>query len=106
VHQKRDRYLNWGILGKFLYLQKNNFMHWQDYIHSDNNVLCGKPVIRGTRLSIEFLLERLANGWTEEMLLENYPRLSKEALQAVFLFLKECVSDQLILLREPLKIAS
>jgi uncharacterized protein (DUF433 family) len=89
-----------------LNLQKDNNMNWQDYIHSDPHVLVGKPTIKGTRLSVEFLLDRLADGWSEEMLLENYPRLSKEALQAIFLFLRECISDQLIFIREPLKKAS
>jgi len=59
-------------------------MNWQEYIYSDQSVLLGKPVIKGTRLSVEFLLERLADGWTEQDLLDNYPRLTKEALQAVF----------------------
>ncbi|QIP18047.1 DUF433 domain-containing protein [Spirosoma aureum] len=61
-------------------------MNWQEYIYSDKKVLLGKPVIKGTRLSVEFLLERLADGWTEQDLLDNYPRLSKEALQGVFAF--------------------
>lgn len=59
-------------------------MNWQDYITSDEQVLLGKPTTKGTRLSVEFLLERLADGWTEQDLLDNYPRLTKEALQAVF----------------------
>ncbi|WP_198424766.1 DUF433 domain-containing protein [Spirosoma endbachense] len=59
-------------------------INWQEYIHSDEKVLLGKPVIKGTRLSVEFLLERLADGWTEQDLLDNYPRLSKEALQGIF----------------------
>lgn len=59
-------------------------MNWPDYIVSDEKVLLGKPTIKGTRLSVEFLLERLADGWTEQDLLDNYPRLTKEALQAVF----------------------
>lgn len=58
-------------------------MNWQEYIISDQAVLLGKPTIKGTRLSVEFLLERLADGWTEQDLLDNYPRLTKEALQAV-----------------------
>jgi uncharacterized protein (DUF433 family) len=61
-------------------------MKWQDYIHSDPNVLAGKPIIKGTRLSVEFLLGRMADGWTEQMILENYPWLTKEALQAIHLF--------------------
>lgn len=61
-------------------------MNWQDYITSDEKVLLGKPTIKGTRLSVEFLLERLADGWTEQDLLDNYPRLTKEALQALFAY--------------------
>lgn len=59
-------------------------MNWQEYIHSDETVLLGKPAVKGTRLSVEFLLERLADGWTEQDLPDNYPRLTKETLQAVF----------------------
>ncbi|WP_338875506.1 DUF433 domain-containing protein [Spirosoma sp. SC4-14] len=61
-------------------------MNWQDFIYSDEAVLLGKPVIKETRLSVEFLFERLANGWTEQDLLDNYPRLTKDALQAVFAY--------------------
>ena len=59
-------------------------MSWQDYIHSDPEVLLGKPVVKGTRLAIEFLLGLLAAGWTQEQILENYPSLTPEALRAVF----------------------
>ncbi|WP_394993686.1 DUF433 domain-containing protein [Emticicia sp.] len=55
-------------------------------MHSNPSVLVVKPTIKGTRLSVEILLDRLADGWSEEMLLENCIRLSKEALQAIFLF--------------------
>jgi uncharacterized protein (DUF433 family) len=42
--------------------------------------------VKGTRLSVEFLLKLFANGWTEEQILGNYPRLSKESLQAIFAY--------------------
>lgn len=58
-------------------------MNWQDRIVSDKNILIGKPTIKGTRISVEFVLERLANGWAEQTLLESYPHLTKEDLQAV-----------------------
>jgi uncharacterized protein (DUF433 family) len=61
-------------------------VNWRDYISSDDGILPGKPTITGTRLSVEFLLERLADGWTEQDLLDNYPRLTREALQAVFAY--------------------
>lgn len=76
-------------------------MNWRDHIVSDPEVLLGKPVIKGTRLSIEFILERLAGGWTEEMLLENAPRLSRTDLQAVYMFLNECMKDGLLYLPFP-----
>ena len=71
-------------------------MNWQEYIHSDANVLLGKPVVKGTRLSVEFLLERLADGWTDQDLLDNYPRLTKESLQAVFAYVSATMKDNLV----------
>jgi uncharacterized protein (DUF433 family) len=61
-------------------------MDWQDYIHSDPEVLLGKPIVKGTRLAIEFLLGLLAAGWTQEQILENYPSLTAEAFRAIFAF--------------------
>jgi len=71
-------------------------MNWENYIHSDHDILLGKPVIRGTRLSVEFIIQRLANGWTTEQILENYPQLSKEALQAIFAYICDCMKDGLL----------
>ncbi|MGN6195249.1 MAG: DUF433 domain-containing protein [Ginsengibacter sp.] len=71
-------------------------MKWQDYIVSDEDVLVGKPAIKGTRISVEFIIGLLAQGWTESQVLENYPRLTKESLQAVFSYLGECIHDGLL----------
>jgi uncharacterized protein (DUF433 family) len=56
----------------------------------------GKPVIKGTRISVEFIIELLAAGWTEKQILENYPRLKKKDLQAVFAYMREYIRDGLI----------
>ncbi|MBD2357221.1 DUF433 domain-containing protein [Tolypothrix sp. FACHB-123] len=64
-------------------------MDWQQYIHSGTKILLGKPTVKGTRLSVEFLLGLFAAGWTEQQVLENYPTLTKEALRAVFAFTAE-----------------
>ncbi len=48
-------------------------MNWQEYIHSDHEVLAGKPVVKGTRLAVDFILGLFAVGWTEFQVLENYP---------------------------------
>lgn len=71
-----------------------NGMAWQDHIHSDPEVLLGKPVVKGTRLAIEFLLGLLAAGWTQEQILENYPSLTPEALRAVFAFTAEAMQEE------------
>jgi uncharacterized protein (DUF433 family) len=73
---------------------------WKEYITTDENILAGKPIIKDTRLSVEFILERLANGWGEEDILENYPRLSKEAIQAIYAYTYECMRDGLLLVRK------
>jgi uncharacterized protein (DUF433 family) len=51
-------------------------------ITTDPEILAGKPVIRGTRLAVEFILELLAAGQTEAEILENYPGLSREDILA------------------------
>jgi uncharacterized protein (DUF433 family) len=66
---------------------------WREYITIDPGILVGKPTVRGTRLGVEFLLGLFAEGWTREQVLRNYPRLTPEALQAVFAYAQECVTD-------------
>lgn len=73
-------------------------MHWQAYIHTDPNILVGKPVVKGTRLSVDFILRLFANGWTVEQVLESYPQLTPMALQAIFAFAAESFKS-----RDPLR---
>lgn len=71
-------------------------MEWWQYIHSDPKTLNGKPVIKGTRLSVEFLVELMANGWSQQEILDNYPQLTAEHLRAVFLFFAENLREETI----------
>jgi uncharacterized protein (DUF433 family) len=68
-------------------------MNWRERIVVDPEVLVGKPVIRGTRLSAELILERLADGWTTEELFRSYPNLTADDIQAVFGFAAEMLKD-------------
>lgn len=68
---------------------------WKKHITSDKSILLGKPVIKGTRISVEFIIELLASGWSELDILENYPRLKKKDLQAVFAYMHENIRDGL-----------
>ncbi len=70
-------------------------MNWREHIHSDPTVLLGKPTIKGTRLSVELILELFEIGWTKEMILESYPRLTDENIKAIFSYLKDCLSEEL-----------
>ena len=71
-------------------------MNWHDHIHSTPSILSGKPVIRGTRLSVDFVFGLLAAGWSEHKILENYPQVSREALQALFAFAAECAREETV----------
>lgn len=56
--------------------------HWQDRIVIDPDILDGKPVVRGTRLAVDFVVELLAQGWTEAQIVENYPGLTVMDIRA------------------------
>ena len=63
---------------------------------SDNEILLGKPTIKGTRISVEHIVGLMAQGWNENEILENFPRLTKESLQAVFAYIQDCINDGLL----------
>ena len=69
-------------------------LDWKTHIHSNPDILIGKPVIRGTRLSVEFIMGLFAAGWTEQQILENYPSLTSDNLHAVFAFTAECLREE------------
>lgn len=70
-------------------------MEWRDHIISDKDILVGKPTIKGTRLSVELILDLLSNGWSEKMLFESYPALTQTHLKAVFAYLRDCIENEL-----------
>ena len=57
-------------------------MNWQERIVLDPAVLAGKPIVKGTRLAVEFLIDLMAQDWTEEAILKNYPGLTHDDLRA------------------------
>ncbi len=79
-------------------------MDWMKHIEANEKILAGKPVIKGTRLSVEHIINLLASGWDEHQIFENYPRLTKKDLQAVFAYIQECLKDGLMY-NEPMKSA-
>jgi uncharacterized protein (DUF433 family) len=61
-------------------------MDWQDRIDVNPEILTGKPVVKGTRLAVEFIIDLLAQGWTEGDILHNYPGLTREDIQACLVY--------------------
>lgn len=68
-------------------------MNWQEHIVTDKDVLSGKPAIKGTRIAVDHVVGLLAQGWTEQQILDNYPRLTKDHLKAIFSYLYDCIQD-------------
>ena len=57
-------------------------MDWRERIVIDPDILVGKPVVAGTRLAVEFIIDLLAQGWSESEILRNYPGLTQSDIQA------------------------
>ena len=64
-------------------------MEWKNRIEVNPDVLVGKPVIKGTRISVELILDRLADGWSMEDILASYPHLTREDVLAAIAFAAE-----------------
>ena len=65
-------------------------------IVSDPGVMMGKPVVTGTRITVELILEKLAAGETMEQILEAHPRLTGEAIQAALAFAAEALRADVV----------
>ena len=61
-------------------------------IETNPKIMFGKPVIKGTRLTVEIILEKLAYGESEEEVLKEYPFLKKEDIKAAFLYAAKTLS--------------
>ena len=64
-------------------------MNWQDRIVVDPEILVGKPVVKGTRLAVEFIIDLMAQGWSEAEILRNYPGLTQADIQACLSYASE-----------------
>ena len=69
-------------------------MEWKERIIADPKVLVGKPVVRGTRLSVDFLLDLMAQGWTESEILRNYPGLTHQDIVACLEYAGDTVRSE------------
>ena len=77
-------------------------MIWQERISIDPKILVGKPVVKGTRISVELVVDLMANGWTQEQILENYPNLTADDIRACLAYASEALHAERVY---PLKTA-
>ncbi len=67
-------------------------VRWQDYVEERKDVMLGKPVFKGTRLTVEHVLRELGTGIAFDELLRNYPRLQSEHLQAAMQYASDVLA--------------
>jgi len=73
-------------------------MNWHVRIVIDQEVLTGKPVIKGTRISVEFIIDLLGRGWTVENILEEYDHLTREDIQACLAYARDMLKSERVYL--------
>ena len=79
-------------------LDWENDMDWHDRISLDPRVLVGKPVIKGTRIAVEFVVDLLGRGWTREQILKEYDHLTPEDIQACLAYASEVLKSERVYL--------
>jgi uncharacterized protein (DUF433 family) len=64
-------------------------MSWQERITLDPKVLVGKPEVKRTRISVELIVDLLANGWTHDQILDSYPQITVDDIRACLAYASE-----------------
>ena len=70
------------------------WMNWQDHISIDPKILVGKPVVKGTRIAVELVVELMANGWAQQQILESYPNLTSDDIRACLAYASDVLHSE------------
>ena len=73
-------------------------MNWQERITVDREILAGKPVIKGSRISVEFVVDLLGRGWTTEQVLREYDHLTAQDIQACLAYASDVLKSERVYL--------
>lgn len=73
-------------------------MNWHNRIIVDPKILVGKPIINGTRMSVEFIVDLLGNGWSNEQILQEYDHLQPADIQACLVYASEVLRSEKVYL--------
>ena len=69
-------------------------MDWRQRIEINAQILVGKPVIKGTRITVELVVDLLARGYTQEQIMQQYDHVSREDIQACLAYASEVVTSE------------
>jgi uncharacterized protein (DUF433 family) len=72
-------------------------MEWHDRIVVDPKVLTGKPVVHGTRISVELVVDLLAAGWSIAQILDSYPHLTEDDIRACLSYASDLLREEQVL---------
>jgi uncharacterized protein (DUF433 family) len=73
-------------------------MDWKERITVDGKVLAGKPIIKGTRISVELVIDLLSRGWTVEQILAQYDHLTPEDVKACLAYAADVLKSERVYL--------
>jgi len=76
-------------------------MDWRERITVDPRILVGKPVVKGTRIAVEMVVDLLAAGWTHQQILDSYPTLSEADVRACLSYASELLHTEQVYPLEP-----
>lgn len=69
-------------------------MDYNKYIERNPNVMLGKPIIKGTRITVELIMRKLAGGYTLDQLIANYPHINKDQIFAAFEYAADLIANE------------
>jgi uncharacterized protein (DUF433 family) len=72
-------------------------MKFQEYIESNHTIMLGKPIIKGTRITVELILKKLSEGASSNQIIEMYPSLNNDQINACLAYASDVISNELIL---------
>lgn len=73
-------------------------MEWAERIVINESILAGKPIVKGTRLSVEFVIDLLARGWSTDQILSEYDHLTPDDIQACLGYSRDLLKSERVYL--------
>jgi uncharacterized protein (DUF433 family) len=72
-------------------------MDYREYIESNADIMLGKPVVKGTRITVSLVLQKLSEGGTSEDIIAAYPNLTQASINAVLAYASDVVSNETVI---------